>query len=96
MAPALALSAVWRPALFALRNGALLAASAAVAGLAGGTIVATGSLVGLAIAAGLVASIAVERANMRREQHPLTTVLAAEFMHLEAHSWWVNGHPRAF
>ena len=91
MGPALALSAVWRPALFALRNGALLAASAAVAGLAGGTIVATGSLVGLAIAAGLVASIAGDRANMRREQHPLTTVLAPEFMHLQAHSWWVSG-----
>jgi hypothetical protein len=52
MAPAPALGAVRRPALFALRNGALLAASAAVAGLVGGTIVATGSLVGLAIAAG--------------------------------------------
>jgi len=33
---------------------------------------------------------------MRREQHPLTTVLAPEFMHLQARSWWVNGHPRAF
>ena len=52
MAPAPALGAVRRPALFALRNGALLAASAAVAGLVGGTIVATGSLVGLAMAAG--------------------------------------------
>jgi hypothetical protein len=87
--------AAWRPALFALRNGVLVAASAAVAGLAGAAIVASG-VVALAIAAGLIASIAGERSNMRREQHPLTTVLAPEFLHLQAHTCWVNGHPRAF
>lgn len=88
--------AAWRPALFALRNAVLVAASATVAGLPGGAVVATSSLVAPTIAGGLLASIARERLNLRREVHPLTTRLAPEFMNLQAHTWWVNGHPRAF
>lgn len=88
--------AAWRPALFALRNAVLVAASATVAGLSPATAVATGGLVALAVAAGLLASIVRERRNLRREVHPLTTRLAPEIMNLQAHTWWVNGHPRAF
>lgn len=89
------LDSSWRPALIAARNAALVALSLAVAGTSLQLGVITTSLPLALIMAGLLGSIRHERALLRLARHPSTEAFPAVRM-LQAHTWWVDGHPRDF
>jgi len=86
----------WHPAFFGLRNGALAAISASVAGWSAAGTGAAAGVIALIVAFALLISIARERALLAQEVHPLSEHYGRGMRTLLAHTWWVNGRPRPF
>lgn len=91
-----ALNPAMRPALLAARNSVLVTLSVSVGGGDGRAAVMASGAVGILLSAGLTSSIIRERALLKRRPHPRVERLAPSVLRLKAHTWWVNGHPRAF
>jgi hypothetical protein len=86
----------WLPALFAMRNAALIAISMWVAQAPWMWAAGSASLVAAIIVVSLLLSVRKERVAMRAAIHPRSGQFAPTLATLQAHSWWVNGHPREF
>lgn len=95
-APSDRIDASWRPALFALRNGALVGLSADAGGWPVSAGASVASLILALIAGALIVSTIRERALLAREVHPTAELYGPRMRTLMAHTWWVNGHPRPF
>jgi hypothetical protein len=86
-----------QPALFAVRNWTLMSASLLlVPPLAVHLAFGFGAVVPTVTAVGLLWAVRRDRLDLGLAEHPLVAVYAPRARHLLAHTWWVNGHPRAF
>jgi hypothetical protein len=88
--------AAWQPAIFGARNGALAATSMVVSGAPLAGVLAAPAAVAIVLLVGLLESFRRQRYLLRTDLHPLRAVLAPTMATLQAHGWWVNGHPRRF
>lgn len=85
-----------KPALFALRTSILIACSVSIQGI-DRHVIAQITLLGVtAIMIGLLGSVTRELLMLRRPNHPRVQEFADRILRLQAHSWWVNGHPRSW
>jgi hypothetical protein len=85
-----------RPAFFALRSYVLLMLSFGIAGAEGLAAATISAGVVMLLCAGLLVSIVRERLLLKRNPHPRVHHFAGRVARLQVHSWWVNGHPRAW
>lgn len=88
--------AQWAAAVVALRNAALVAASLLAVRIDLLPSIALAAGPATIVLAALCASIAREHRLILAAEHPLASEWAPLAAELQAHTWWVNGHPRAF
>jgi hypothetical protein len=81
-------------AFLGLRNTILLVASLWVAGLPGLVSIESAAAIPLLIAAGLTASICIERRRLGHLDSPRVQRAAEQVGRLQAQSWWLDGEPR--
>jgi hypothetical protein len=85
-----------RPSLFWLRTSALIVLSVSVQGASVRAAVALSFALAAAICVGLLFSLRRERLLLRRGPSRRIQELAPRVLRLQAHTWWVNGHPRSW
>jgi hypothetical protein len=85
-----------RASLFWLRTSALIALSTSVQGASARAAAALSFAIAAAICVGLLISMRRERLLLGRGPSKRIQELAPRVLRLQAHTWWVNGHPRSW
>ncbi len=85
-----------RPALLALRTSILITLSVTVSRANPRASAGVSVAIVAALSLGLLFAIGRERLRLKGKTHPRVQELAGQIARLQAHTWWVNGHPRSW